>query len=472
MDFTNIQDTRSQSQNDDLNFDDELGDINPTVIKIIGCGGGGSSAVQRMIEDGVSDVQFIVLNTDKQALHKSSAQIRVPIGQKITGGLGAGGNPKVGEDAANEDSERIQKILQGANMVVITAGMGGGTGTGSAPVVAQFAHEAGILTIAVVTTPFSFEGTVRMKNALEGLEKLRENVDSLIVLPNDLIFKAVKSEGRLTFKDQFKLADNILCAGVKGVTELITKPGPVNLDFADVSSIMKGSGDSILGVGRGKGENRINDAVEGAIANPLLENRQIDGARKILINITTNGNLSLEEAQEISNSIKHSADKNANVIWGLAENPAMEDDDLAVTVIATDFNDTDSFGIEPSAADEKIEDDVFDDGTFQRVMQSSGHAHAGEVREEPSVSSGAGRFSSFGATKSSILDSLETIKSGEPEEKTEEETENDVKAASSLYTGRTFSTTTNMDLKDDNTPAIFRRKAEGLSRSIDLTQQL
>ena len=304
MEFTNVEDTSSQKMNvplngsvlqsassvendEPLNFDDELGDINPTVIKIIGCGGGGSSAVQRMIEDGVSGVQFIVLNTDKQALHKSTAQLRVPIGQKITGGLGAGGNPAVGENAAKEDAERISRIISGANMVIITAGMGGGTGTGSAPVVAELSHNAGILTIAVVTTPFEFEGKVRMDNAMEGLEKLRQNVDSLIVLPNDLIFKAVENvDHRMTFREQFKFADGLLCAGVKGITELITQPGDINLDFADVRKIMYGSGDSILGVGKGKGENRVNEAVEGAIANPLLENRQIDGARKILINIT------------------------------------------------------------------------------------------------------------------------------------------------------------------------------------------
>ncbi|MCI5830362.1 MAG: cell division protein FtsZ [Treponema sp.] len=397
----------------ELNFDDELGELNPTKIKIIGCGGGGSSAVQRMIEDGVSGVDFIVLNTDKQALHRSTAKLRVPIGQKITGGLGAGGNPKVGEDAAIEDTERLKLVLSGANMVVITAGMGGGTGTGSAPVVAKLAHEAGILTIAVVTTPFEHEGVVRMNNAIEGLAKLRKNVDSLIVLPNDKIFKAMKSdsEKKLTFREQFILADNLLCAGVKGVTEIITKPGEINVDFADVCTIMRGSGESILGVGKGKGENRINEAVEGAIFNPLLENRQIDGAKKILINITSNGSISLEETREIINLIRHSADKNANIIFGLAINEEMEDDDLAVTVIATEFDSSDNDfisadGLNP-AEEEKEDDNVVSTDDFQNILngglktdpvESVPETIFGESdfkKPEPKTSAAAGRHSLF-----------------------------------------------------------------------------
>lgn len=464
----------------DLNFDDELGELNPTVIKIIGCGGGGSSAVQRMIDDGVSDVHFVVLNTDKQALHKSSAKLRVPIGQKITGGLGAGGNPDVGENAAKEDAERISRIIKGSNMVIITAGMGGGTGTGSAPVVAELAHKEGILTIAVVTTPFQFEGTVRMDNALKGLEKLRSNVDSLIVLPNDQIFKAVKNvDHRMTFREQFKLADGLLCAGVKGVTELITKPGPINLDFADVSSIMRGSGDSILGVGRGKGENRITEAVEGAIANPLLENRQIDGARKILINMTTNGNLSLEEAEEIANLIRHSANQKANIIWGLAENAEMEDDDLAVTVIATDFDGDDEFGALQGDEPEK-DDSVVGYGDFIKAL---GGNRQPELAQEACAS----------AKQAEHLSSVD-VKSSLPEGFSVSEPEKEAKSAASIAeretvslveskeepkprpgAGRAFSAReipagVKIDPNDINQPAIYRKKLEGLSRSIDLTQ--
>lgn len=408
LEFTDVQDTQAEkstvqaaaaNQSGKLNFDDELGTINPTKIKIIGCGGGGSSAVQRMIEDGVSGVEFVVLNTDKQALHKSTAELRVPIGQKITGGLGAGGNPKVGEDAALEDTERLKLVLNGANMVVVTAGMGGGTGTGSAPVVAQLAHEAGILTIAVVTTPFDFEGTVRMKNAMDGLAKLRKHVDSLIVLPNDKIFKAMKPETdrKLTFRDQFILADLLLCAGVKGLTEIITKPGDVNVDFADVCAIMRGSGESILGVGKGKGENRINEAVEGAIFNPLLENRQIDGAKKILINITTNGNIALEEAKEISDLIRHSADKNANIIFGLATNDAMEDDDLSVTVIATDFDssDGDFVSTEEIQQMEDKDDTIVSMDAFNSLM-SGGLKTESAVEKEGQFSQPEPRFSTIG----------------------------------------------------------------------------
>ena len=418
LEFTNVQDSQSanssaapaqngaqfnavttsapmaaaQAANDELNFDDELNTINPTKIKIIGCGGGGSSAVQRMIEDGVSGVDFVVLNTDKQALHRSTAKLRVPIGQKITGGLGAGGNPKVGEDAAIEDTERLKLVIGNANMVVITAGMGGGTGTGSAPIVAKLAHEAGILTIAVVTTPFEHEGVVRMNNAMEGLAKLRQNVDSLIVLPNDKIFKAMKTdpERKLTFREQFILADNLLCAGVKGVTEIITKPGDINVDFADVCTIMRGSGESILGVGKGKGENRINEAVEGAIFNPLLENRQIDGAKKILINITTNGSISLEESREIINLIRRSADKNANIIFGLATNENMEDDDLSVTVIATEFDPSDNGFVTAEEIQQSVEekdDTVVSNEDFNSILN-------GGIKTDSNPSGGTSFFES------------------------------------------------------------------------------
>ena len=248
MEFTNVEDTSSQKMNvplsgsvlqsassvenaEPLNFDDELGDINPTVIKIIGCGGGGSSAVQRMIEDGVSGVQFIVLNTDKQALHKSTAQLRVPIGQKITGGLGAGGNPAVGENAAKEDAERISRIISGANMVIITAGMGGGTGTGAAPVVATTAKEMGILTIGVVTKPFTFEGKKRMDQAIEGLEELKKHVDTLIVIPNDRLREIIDKTTPLL--ESFKEVDNVLRRGVQAISDLIAVAGLINLDFAD-----------------------------------------------------------------------------------------------------------------------------------------------------------------------------------------------------------------------------------------------
>ncbi|MBQ0039576.1 MAG: cell division protein FtsZ [Treponema sp.] len=474
----------SQDASGELNFDDELNTVNPTKIKIIGCGGGGSSAVQRMIDDGVSGVEFIVLNTDKQALFKSKAKLRVPIGQKITGGLGAGGNPKVGEEAAIEDTERLKLVLNGANMVVITAGMGGGTGTGSAPVVAQLAHDAGILTIAVVTTPFEFEGTVRMNNAMEGLAKLRSNVDSLIVLPNDKIFKAMKPAGdrKLTFREQFVLADNLLCAGVKGVTEIITKPGDVNVDFADVCSIMRGSGESILGVGKGKGENRINEAVEGAIFNPLLENRQIDGAKKILINITTNGNISLEETQEIADLIRHSADKNANIIFGLATNENMEDDDLAVTVIATEFDavDNDFVSVAEVEQMEDKDDTVVSMEDFHNII-NGGIKTEPVVEEKPQFSQPEPRVSTIG--RNSIFDTFgsfeEPAKTAEPvktepviEEKTSVFASKDsdpIKLDESTPKFTVKDPAPGTDLDDGSVPAFYRNRMKNLNRSIDLT---
>lgn len=481
---TAVQQAEAESEDEELNFDDELGEINPTVIKIIGCGGGGSSAVQRMIEDGVSGVNFVVLNTDKQALHKSTAKLRVPIGQKITGGLGAGGNPEVGENAAKEDSERITKILRGSNMVIITAGMGGGTGTGSAPVVAEIAHGLGILTIAVVTTPFTFEGKVRMNNATGGIEKLRANVDSLIVLPNDQIFKAMENvDHKMTFKEQFKFADALLCSGVRGVTELITKPGDVNLDFADVSSIMRGSGDSILGVGKGKGENRFNDAVEGAIANPLLENRQIDGAKKILINMTSNGNIGLEDARSVADLIRQSADPNANIIWGMAENGEMADDEFSVTVIATDFDSEDEMNSVPAESDdEKSSDSFYDYGSFQKLLKGKKSESTEEKSEKSDEKSAQTEI-----RRSAIFDPAASAEK-ENETGAEQNFGFEKKSAASIAERETVSLLDDekksvrrsftseipagmkIDPNDLEQPAIYRRKSEGLSRSIDLTQ--
>ena len=235
--------------NDDSGLDQANNDYNQTVIKVVGCGGGGSNAVNRMISRKLSNVDFIVLNTDLQALNRSNADTKIPIGQKVTKGLGAGGKPEVGEMAAEEDKEQITNILRGADMVFITAGMGGGTGTGSAPIVAQIAKDLGCLTVAVVTTPFQFEGNVRMRNAKEGLEKLREKVDSLIVIPNQLLFSNI--DRTTTVTESFKMADEILCQGVEGISNIITKPGDVNTDFADVRNAMSGQGNAIFGIGIG-----------------------------------------------------------------------------------------------------------------------------------------------------------------------------------------------------------------------------
>lgn len=353
----------------------DISTVNPTVIKIIGCGGGGSNAVNRMIDAGVNDVEFVVMNTDLQALGVSKAQKRLAIGQKLTGGLGAGGDPSVGESAAKEDTDSISNIVQGADMVVITAGMGGGTGTGSAPVVAELAKEAGALTIAVVTTPFGFEGPVRMRNAQEGLKKLRSNVDSLIVVPNQQIMKIV--DKKLNFKQAFRLADNVLCQGVQGISEIITLPGEINVDFADVKSVMQGQGDAILGVGFGDGENRAVDAAQAAISNPLLEDCQIDGASNILVNVVGDDDEenmpTMIELEEITKTISASASKNVNIISGICTKHGMGDK-LSVTVIATGFGRKDDSGLsseEEDKLDKRGSENVLDYGKFENILHGT-----------------------------------------------------------------------------------------------------
>lgn len=308
---------------------------NPTKIKVVGCGGGGSNAVNRMIDAKIPNVDFIVINTDLQALNKSQAETKLAIGQKVTGGLGAGANPEIGEQAAEEDKENIKNILAGANMVFVTAGMGGGTGTGSAPVVAKIAREMGALTVGVVTTPFDFEGSIRMGVAKNGIEKLHKEVDSLIVIPNQQLLKIIDKKAPVT--QAFLVADDVLRHGVEGISRIITMPGEVNTDFADVTAAMKGQGDALLGVGVGNGENRAVDAATRAVNNPLLEDMNIDGAKNILINVSSCGNVSLAETEEMAKIITASADPNCRVFWGNVFDSTMAEDDLSVTVIATGF---------------------------------------------------------------------------------------------------------------------------------------
>ncbi len=311
--------------------------MKPTVIKVIGCGGGGSNAVNAMIANGLTNVDFIVINTDLQALGKSAAR-PIGIGSKITGGLGAGGKPSVGEAAARESEDLIKEALQGANMVFVTAGMGGGTGTGAAPVVAKVAKELGALTVGVVTKPFEFEGNVRKKNAEEGIRKLHEEVDSLIVIPNENLLKII--DRRTTVQQAFLKSDDVLRQGVQGISDVITKPGLINLDFNDVRTTMEGKGDAIMGIGIGSGDNRATDAASQAIDNPLLEDSRIDGAKNILINITSGEDFSLLEVGEIANIVKAAADPDVHVIYGHVIDPAMEGN-VSVTVVATGFHDTD-----------------------------------------------------------------------------------------------------------------------------------
>ncbi len=314
-----------------------VGDKNagPTIIKVIGAGGGGGNAVNRMIASGLQNVEFIAANTDLQTLNNSNASVKIPIGSKLTNGLGAGGKPEVGEKAALEDTETIKNALKGADMVFVTAGMGGGTGTGAAPVIAKIAKEQGALTVGVVTKPFSFEGKVKMQLAEEGIRKLHEAVDTLIVIPNQHLLKIV--DKRTPIKEAFQLADDVLRQGVQCISDLITKPGIINIDFADVKTTMEGKGDAIMGTGVGRGENRAVDAATYAINNPLLEDSRIEGAKSILINVTGDDTLTLMEVEEIANIITATADPEALIITGSAIDQNMKES-VMVSVIATGFN--------------------------------------------------------------------------------------------------------------------------------------
>jgi len=308
--------------------------INPTVIKVIGAGGGGSNAVNRMIAGGLKNVQFIAVNTDLQDLGRSKAEIKLGIGTKLTKGLGAGGKPEVGEKAAMEDREIIEQSLRGSDMVFVTTGLGGGTGTGSAPIIAQTARDLGALTVAVVTKPFTFEGKVVGRIAEEGLDKLRQAVDTVIVIPNQNLLKVV--DKRTPIKQAFLLADDVLRQGVQGISDLITLAGDINIDFADVRTVMQGQGDAIMGIGVGSGENRALDAAGKAVNNPLLEDARIEGARNVLVNVTGGEDFSLVEYQEIVDFITEKAAEDAHIIAGFVTDPRTEDE-VRVTVIATGF---------------------------------------------------------------------------------------------------------------------------------------
>ncbi len=303
-------------------------------IKVIGVGGGGNNAVNRMIDEEVRGVEFIAVNTELQVLNLSKADTTIQIGEKVTKGLGAGAKPAVGEQAAQESKDEIVKALSGADMVFVTAGMGGGTGTGAAPVAAECAREQGALTIAVVTKPFSFEGRVRAKNAAEGIERLKANVDAILVVPNDKLMAMV--DKKTTLKDAFRMADDALRQGIQGISDLITVPGIINLDFADVKTIMSDQGEALMGIGIGTGDNRASDAATQAINSPLLE-RSIDGAKGIIINITGNEDLGLVEVSEASQIITEAADPEANIIVGTSVDENMDNDTVKITVIATGF---------------------------------------------------------------------------------------------------------------------------------------
>ncbi|USG67568.1 cell division protein FtsZ [Brevibacillus ruminantium] len=304
-------------------------------IKVIGCGGGGSNAVNRMIAGGVRGVEFITLNTDAQALQLSSADIKLQIGEKLTRGLGAGANPEIGKKAAEESRDLIENALRGADMVFVTGGMGGGTGTGAAPVVAEIAKELGALTVGVVTRPFSFEGRKRSMQGELGIAALKEKVDTLIVIPNDRLLEIVDKNTPML--EAFREADNILRQGVQGISDLIATPGLINLDFADVKTIMTERGSALMGIGVGSGENRAAEAARRAISSPLLET-SIDGARGVLMNITGGTNLSLYEVNEAADIVSSAADPEVNMIFGAVINEDLKNE-IVVTVIATGFED-------------------------------------------------------------------------------------------------------------------------------------
>lgn len=303
-------------------------------IKVMGVGGGGSNAVNRMIEEGLQGVEFIAVNTDAQALMLSHAENRVRIGDKLTKGLGSGGDPVIGGKAAEESSDDMYEVVNGADMVFITAGMGGGTGTGGAPIIARIAREAGALTIGVVTKPFNFEGHKRQQVAEEGIEKLKEHVDTLIAIPNDRLLEIV--DKRASIQDAFRVADDVLRQGIQGISELITVPGLINLDFADVRAIMAEGGAALMAIGHGEGDNKATEAAEKAIASSLLD-VTIDGARGILFNVTGGSDLTLFDVNEAAEIIRKTAHPEANIIFGAVIDETMSDK-IQITVIATGFD--------------------------------------------------------------------------------------------------------------------------------------
>jgi len=314
-------------------------------IKVIGVGGGGNNAINRMIESGIKGVEFIAVNTDNQALQRSKASTKIQIGEKLTRGLGAGANPDIGAQAAEESKSEIAEALRGADMVFVTAGMGGGTGTGAAPIVAATAKELGVLTIGVVTRPFTFEGKKRLTQADRGVTALKEKVDTLVVIPNDKLLQII--DRKTSIIEAFKMADDVLRQGVQGISDLISTPGLINLDFADVRTVMLNTGIAHMGIGRASGENRAEDAAKQAIQNPLLES-SIEGARGVIINITGGNDLGLQEANTAAELVQRSADPEANIIFGVVTDESLGDE-IVITVIATGFeknDDLSTLGVE------------------------------------------------------------------------------------------------------------------------------
>ena len=317
-----------------MGFAIETGAEAGVVIKVIGVGGGGGNAVNRMVSSGIKGIDFIAVNTDKQALNYSAADVKLQVGEKLTGGRGAGSKPEIGEKAAQESEDEIRKLLQGANMVFITAGMGGGTGTGGAPVIAEIAKEMGILTIGIVTRPFTWEGKKRIEQASQGISALKEKVDALVIIPNERL--KLVSEQKVTLQNAFEIADSVLLQGVQSISELITVPGIINLDFADISTVMTDAGYAHMGMGRASGKEKAIEAAKMAIRSPLLET-SIDGAKRVIINITCSPDISLEEVEDAATMVQQAAHPDVHLIWGAAIDDSL-DDEVRLSVIATGFD--------------------------------------------------------------------------------------------------------------------------------------
>ena len=344
-------------------------------IIVVGVGGGGNNAVNRMIDEQIAGVEFIAINTDKQALQLSKAPTLMQIGDKLTKGLGAGAKPEIGEKAAEESAEEIQSALKGADMVFVTCGMGGGTGTGAAPVVAEIAKEMGILTVGVVTKPFIFEGKPRMNNALNGIERLKENVDTLIIIPNDKLLQIC--DKRTSIKDAFCKADEVLQQGVQGITDLIFKPGLINLDFADIQTVMRDKGIAHIGIGVGSGEDKAVDAIKSAMESPLLETT-VSGATDIIINFS--GDIGIQEVYEAVSYLTEVAGDEANIIFGNVESEDVPDDEVSITIIATGLHDVSGKG----ASAVKVRKPAAD----KNNAESNGPTYSGQA-----IKTGTGRSS-------------------------------------------------------------------------------
>ena len=356
-----------------MNIEIDLESYSSAKIKVIGIGGAGGNAVNRMISSKFKGVDFIAVNTDKQALSINKASTKIQIGENLTKGLGAGGDPEIGRKASEESRDRLFEIIDGSDMIFIAAGMGGGTGTGGAPIIAEMAREASVLTVGIVTKPFSFEGSGREKNAAMGIEELKYNVDTLIVVPNQKLLNI--ADKNMPFTEAFKLADDVLLQATKGISDIINVPGIVNVDFMDVRTIMSEMGDALMGTGSGTGENRGREAAEKAINSPLLENVSICGSQGVLINITGSPNMTLYDIGEASSLIQEEAGEDANIIFGAVVDENLKDE-IRVTVIATGFNPSSSRRIREPESEKIVE---FEDSVnIENLIREAADEHVGD----------------------------------------------------------------------------------------------